>query len=116
MQSGISFYYPAISMNEVHKYRELIIEKSGLSSDEYTELLRAILSYITLIRNNNLVNYLEEGNRIIGKIDKKDIAFISCALAVDADGIWSEDRHFEEQNKIRVLKTKEMLTLYSNNL
>ena len=36
---------------------------------------------------------------------------IALALSVENDGIWSHDKHFEEQNKIRIWKTDVLLEL-----
>jgi predicted nucleic acid-binding protein len=109
MKSRIKFYYPSVSLNEIHKYRELIMDKSGLSSNEYSELLRNLLSCIHLVREDNFDSYLDEANSIIGKIDDKDVVFVACALAINADGIYSEDRDFERQNRVRVFKTRDVL-------
>ncbi len=111
MNSRIKFYYPAISLNEVHKYIELIMNKSGLNSNEYSELLRNLLSYINLVREDKFIDYLGEAEKIIGKIDINDVVFVACALAINADGIYSEDRHFERQNRVNVFKTKDVLEI-----
>ena len=42
-------------------------------------------------------------------IDPKDTPFIALALAVENDGVWSEDRRFEQQSRVKVWKTKELL-------
>ena len=39
------------------------------------------------------------------KIDPDDTPFIALALAVENDGIWSDDKHFEQQNRIKIWKT-----------
>ena len=44
-----------------------------------------------------------------GNIDKEDIIFIATALGIEDSVIWSDDRHFERQNKIKILKTKEII-------
>ena len=42
------------------------------------------------------------------KIDPDDTPFITAALATKSD-IWSDDKHFEKQNKIRVKKTSDLV-------
>ena len=41
-------------------------------------------------------------------IDEKDAPIIACALAISNEGIWTEDKHFEKQNRIKIWKTKEL--------
>ncbi|MBI4014875.1 MAG: hypothetical protein HY365_02890, partial [Candidatus Aenigmarchaeota archaeon] len=52
-----------------------------------------------------------EAKRIMDKIDPDDTPFIALALAVENDGIWSSDKHFERQNKIKIWKTETLLKL-----
>lgn len=46
-------------------------------------------------------------------IDEKDTIFIALALALKADGIWSEDNHFEKQKEIRLYKNQDILNILS---
>ena len=54
---------------------------------------------------------MDEANSIIGNIDKNDVVFTATALAVENDGIWSDDTHFEKQNRVKLRKTAEILSL-----
>ena len=54
---------------------------------------------------------MPEAKEIMDKIDKDDTKFIALALAVDNDGVWSDDRHFEMQTTIRIWKTSELAKL-----
>jgi len=44
------------------------------------------------------------------KIDPDDTPFIAAALATNSD-IWSDDKHFQKQNKIKVWKTEDLIGL-----
>ncbi|GAH81434.1 unnamed protein product, partial [marine sediment metagenome] len=50
-------------------------------------------------------------DEIFGIIDKKDIAFIALALSIKNDGIWSNDKDFDQQTEIKVFTTNEIMTL-----
>lgn len=39
----------------------------------------------------------------------RDSIFIALALSTDNQGIWSEDKHFEQQKRVKVLKTKDVM-------
>ena len=51
----------------------------------------------------------DEAKKIMDKIDPDDTICIALGLSVKNEGIWSDDRHFEKQNKIRVWKTKDLM-------
>ena len=46
---------------------------------------------------------------VLDEIDNKDTSFIAASLAIENDGIWSDDKHFEKQDKVKIWKTKDLL-------
>ena len=53
--------------------------------------------------------YFKEAEKIIGNIDPKDVPFVALALAIENEGIWSNDKHFEEIKQIKIWKTSDLL-------
>jgi predicted nucleic acid-binding protein len=45
-------------------------------------------------------------------IDSEDVPFIAAALSQDEALIWSDDKHFQQQNSIVCLTTKEIVKLF----
>ena len=43
----------------------------------------------------------------MGHIDKDDVIFIATALAFNCP-IWSEDKHFQKQNIVKIFKTSKV--------
>ncbi|MFH1590712.1 MAG: PIN domain-containing protein [archaeon] len=43
------------------------------------------------------------------RIDPDDAIFIATALATPGSSIWSDDKDFEKQDRIHILKTKDIL-------
>lgn len=106
------FYLPEIVMKEVKKYSPYIMEKSDLSQDQLKNLLSIFLENITLVPMNKYKDKMNEAMEIMGKIDEKDSQFIALALAIKNDGIWSNDRHFEKQDKIQVFNTSDIINFF----
>ncbi len=52
---------------------------------------------------------------IMGHIDKEDVTFIAAALSQGNAIIWSDDRHFEKQDKVITLKTRDLVNLFEND-
>lgn len=70
-----------------------------------------MFSYIEIVPKEIYEEKQNKAIEIIGKIDIKDVPFISCALTLNVDGIWSDDAHFEKQTKIKVYKTQDLIKL-----
>ena len=109
VESDLEFYYPEISLHEIRKHRNLVIEKSGIGEQEYAKMLNVLLSRITLVPEEHIQQKLEEAANILNKIDPDDVVFLATALSMPDSVIWSNDKDFERQDKVKGLKTKEMI-------
>jgi predicted nucleic acid-binding protein len=58
---------------------------------------------------------MEEAKQIMDKIDPDDTPFIALALAIENDGVWSNDKHFGQQNRVKIWKTDVLLRLLEEN-
>jgi len=103
------FYLPEYALEEIEAHKMKISRLSGLSLDEIDIILNLLLDNISIVPSQTIQPYLKEAERIIGGIDPNDIPFIALALAVDNDGIWSSDKHFEAIKQIKVWKTSDLL-------
>lgn len=92
---------------ELKKHKEEILEKAGVSEDVLELILDKLFQKMIMLEDGALAKYLPKAEEIIGKIDRADAPFIAAALATGAE-IWSEDKHFLKQKKIRVWKTAEL--------
>ncbi len=102
------FYYPEKSFVEVCKYKSLILKKSKMNEQEYTKLLDNLLEHITLVSDEFMQQGLSKATNLLCKIDPDDVIFLACAIALDLD-IWSDDKHFQKQNRVGVFTTNEFV-------
>lgn len=58
-------------------------------------------------------NSLKEARNVMEHIDPKDVAFLAAALSYEPSVIWSDDRDFERQDRIKVVKTAQFVKLLS---
>lgn len=95
---------------EVEKHKQEIMQKTGM--DEFWfELLMQILNAKMIVLSEEMIKpYMPAAEEIMDSIDPDDTFFIAAALATGAD-IWSDDEHFQKQNRIKVRKTKELMKL-----
>ena len=103
------FYSPDFLESEIEKHKDLIQEKSDLTSTELDSLLTILIENIFVAAEETYENKINIADEAIGDTDKKDVPFLALALEKDA-AIWSDDRHFDDQDKVEVWKTEDMVT------
>lgn len=112
VDSEWEFYYPETSLHEIRKYKDLILKKSGLTDIEFIKLFNRLFNYIKLIPEEVINLKLEEAYKELGKIDPDDVVFLATALSLDNSVIWSDDAHFDKQDKVKIIKTKNIADLF----
>ena len=80
-----------------------------MNEKELEELLDKIFSHIKIVSEENIKKHIAEANKLIGEIDINDVVFLATALCISDSFMWSDDKHFEKQDKVKVLKTKDMV-------
>ena len=106
-----NFYTPDHLLIEVDKYRSMIMRKGKLSESAFEILFGMMQERIDVIPEEEIRTHLAKAREIISHIDPDDVPFIALALCIKTDGIWTEDRHFFEQNKIQIYTTKDMIQI-----
>jgi predicted nucleic acid-binding protein len=114
LNESFNFFIPEIVLSEVHKYLSYIVKKSKLSEEEIKEILNSILENIISVPINEYEEKIDDGFAIMGDIDGKDSQFIALALSFKNDGIWSNDKHFQKQEKIPIYKTVDIIKYIEN--
>ncbi len=112
VKSGQGFCFPEPSLHKLRKYKSYILEKSGLSELEYSTLLHHLFQFIKLIPVEEIIRHWEEAKKIMEHIDPEDATIIAAALSQESSIIWSDDAHFDWQNKVFVLKTRDLAYLF----
>jgi predicted nucleic acid-binding protein len=62
----------------------------------------------------NSLEEMEKAKEIMLTIDPKDILFIAVALNIENSIIWSDDKHFQKQEKIKTLTSPQIVKLYKS--
>ena len=93
---------------EVRKYKAEIMKKSNLTIDEFDYTFSKIMGRMTIISDEAVKLYMPKVKEIMDAIDPGDTPFIAAALAADAS-IWTDDKHFERQNAVPIIKTNALM-------
>ena len=103
------FVSPDNIITEIYEHEAEIIEKALIDNAQFVFVISLMLDKIKIIAKEEYEAFKEGATKLIS--DKDDVPFIAVALALKADGIWSDDKHFIEQDMIRVFNTKDMINL-----
>ncbi len=109
VSKNIHFFLPDLAIKEVLKYKDYLCKKSSYTINELEILLSYLLENIKVIPVIKIKKYMKKAENIMGKIDINDSSFVATCFAINADGIWSFDRHFKIQNKIRIFDIKDII-------
>jgi len=105
-----NFLFPEYEFQELINHKNEIINKAGFSEREFYILILRLIKHVKIIPADLVRRFCIEAYEIIGAIDKDDVFFIATALAFNCP-VWSDDKHFLKQNKIRILTTKDVINL-----
>ncbi|MBI4148977.1 hypothetical protein HY491_00880 [Candidatus Woesearchaeota archaeon] len=100
---------PEFMKEEIVKYKQVLINEGKITAKEFDTVLSLLFERITLIPREEYVAHLKKLENEIS--DAKDIPYLACCLAAKAEGIWSHDPHFLEQDKARVFTNKDLLDM-----
>jgi len=111
LSDKFEFLTVGITESEIEEHRQEIIDKAKVTEEEFDRIFSLLLSKILVISDVAIESKIEEAKRIMDRIDPEDTPFIALSLAVENDGIWSDDKHFDQQNRIKIWKTGAVLKL-----
>ncbi len=114
VKSGLDFCFPEPALQKIRKYKGYTMQKSGFSELEYLVMLHTLLRFIRIIQAEEIKPQWAEAKQVMAHIDPEDVLFIATALSQDEAVIWSDDAHFDKQDKIINLKTADMVKLFSS--
>lgn len=97
------------SNKEIDKYKKLILKKAKISDFMFEIILEKLKENLTMLDDNVIMTKMVEASKVMDEIDPDDTPFIAAAIATGSE-IWSDDKHFEKQKKIKVWKTKDLAT------
>ena len=106
------FIAPEFIKSEFAKYKELCLQKSKLSEQEFDMRQTEVEESIKFINFSEYADFLERAICLIS--DPNDVDFLALALAKNAS-IWSNDPHLKEQSLVKVYSTKELLEMFLND-
>ena len=78
----------------------MIADRSGKTATEVASAVKHLFLLIEWVPNRALTAHWERAFHALAAADADDVPYLAAALAVDADAIWSHDRHFDCQSLV----------------
>ncbi len=91
----IKFFCPEHMIEEIEKHKEYILQKSGLSENEFYFTLYYLLRRVTIVQKKAFQKNFPKAQKILENVDLKDSPFLALAMTVPNNGIFSDDFHFD---------------------
>jgi predicted nucleic acid-binding protein len=104
----LTLFTPEFLKDELATHIIEIKEKSGMNDEELLLMIQKVFAQVTFVPDKDLKPFLNAAANLIA--DPKDWLYIACALHEDTV-IWSNDNDFGSQKRIRILKTKELVSI-----
>ncbi|MFX1275688.1 MAG: PIN domain-containing protein [Promethearchaeota archaeon] len=105
----LELYAPEFLFTEFAKYEELVLNKTHRTKEEFAQFLDFLKEQIIIVPKKEIIPFLENAEKI--SPDPKDTIYLALALALNTS-IWSNDKKLkEEQEKISVISTEELIRL-----
>jgi len=102
------FFAPEYAIQEIYKHEDEIIEKANIYHEEFDFLFLFLFEKIKIVSKENYIPIVPHMKKLIVE---KDAPFLALAVSMNADAIWSDDKHFQRQDRIRVFTTREMVEI-----
>jgi predicted nucleic acid-binding protein len=106
MKINLELFSPEFALEEINKYKEDILEKTGISEKQFKQHRRDIAIAVEFIPLEEYKAFLKQAIKI--SPDQNDIDFFALALKLKLP-IWSNDSLLKKQNKIKIFSTKDLL-------
>lgn len=111
MNSNIEFIAPEYTFTEILKHADIIKKKSKLAPHDLQYVMDMLFSRITVYPKDEYAECYVRAKEIMKDIDPDDAPFLALAMKTKVDGIWSEDKGFQQQSHVRVYNTKQLLEI-----
>ena len=109
----LHLYAPEFLLDEFDKYRDLIMNKTARSSDEFDKVLEALSHRIYFVPREELLPIMDTAKKI--SPDPNDAVYFAVALRVGA-AIWTNDKRLLSQEQVPIYSTSDLIEKFSSKL
>jgi len=108
LRPDLNLLSPEMLKEEFEKHRNELIEKSGLSKEQFDKATELVFMNIRILPRQVYAGFELEAKEIAP--DKDDYPFFAAALSIGCP-IWTNEKRLKKQEKIIVYNTEEIYRL-----
>lgn len=109
LHDSFSFYAPDYIETELNKHRPYLVKKAKIPEDDFDLLMQVLLENVELVPFEDFAGEYDRAMSIMEPVDENDAPFLAVGLALEIEGIWTEDRHFLRQDLLKVYSARDLL-------
>jgi predicted nucleic acid-binding protein len=103
---SLQLYSVDYVLDELEKHKAVLLKKSGLSS--FTEVKALLEKHVMFVKASELHSELKDVKKLVS--DEHDLLYFALAKKLRFL-IWSNDKHFKEQDVFDVVTTKDLIEI-----
>jgi len=107
---GHELHAPRYILEEIEEHWPELIARSGVPKAALRESVGILRHHIAEHGPEVYATRLDHAAALLKDLDVHDAPYVALALALDADGLWSEDRRLLAVRDLRVLRTRDLIS------
>lgn len=111
LSEKILLYSPDWLIGEFERNESELMEKFSDSS-KFFETKKILFKFVKIVPKQEYSKYIEEASKLTKHT--KDVPYFASALSLNCP-IWSDEKSFKQQSKIKVLSTEELIKLLNSS-
>ena len=104
-----SFYVPKHIIDETRKHRGTICEAAHQTPEEFDTNMEALLVFVNVLEYAEYGRQMTAAKQALEARDVTDADYVACALAVQAECIWTNDLDFSAQQLVPTKTTDQLI-------
>ena len=108
LHENITLYSPKWLRDEFDR-NERELKKKFPSSSKFSETKKILFEFINFISESEYSKFMDEASKLTKHVN--DLPYFALALHLDCP-IWSNEKSFKRQSKIKVYSTSELLRMF----
>lgn len=109
LHRSFEFFAPDYIGIELFKHRPYLMKKAKISPQDFDQLMHTLLENVILVPYEDFESTYQRAIEIMKPVDENDAPFLAVGIALGIDHIWTEDRHFQKQDLLRVCTTRDLI-------
>jgi predicted nucleic acid-binding protein len=101
-------FSPEFIIEEFMKYEKLILKKTKRSREEFIMFIHQLKERIIIVPEEEYSKHMGTAEKT--SPDENDAIYFALALKFKCP-IWSNDKRLKEQNKVKIISTKEIIEI-----